>query len=327
MRKLLSLLTLALLTTLVNAQQEAQFSQNRFLNPVFNPGAVGVKTSMHCFDLMARQQWIGFEGAPASALLSYNGSFPNQNIGLGGVFVYDQIGLEQNIFFKVNGAYHFNVGGGKLGVGIDLGVMSKQISGNITAVDPTDPNIIGLSGASSINFDLGIGVFYYKERQYYFGISGQKLIPQKITWGSAQPTIRPHSYLMGGYYQKLNANFYLIPTVLVKTDITSTQIDLNVNLEYQEILWGGFSYRYTDAVVAMLGYKFPNNLKCGIAYDFTTQNLRDDGVFEGSGDISERKDSNRSYGAAEIYLGYCFFQPLPPNFPHYVDPLLPFDLR
>lgn len=325
-------MSLALLTFTVNAQQEAQFSQNRFLNPVFNPGAVGIKTSMHCFDFIARQQWIGFEGAPSTALLSYNGSFPQQNIGLGGVFVYDQIGLEQNVFFKVNGAYHLNVGGGKLGIGLDLGVMSKQISGTITAVDPTDPNIVGLSGQSSLNFDLGVGVFYYKERQYYFGISGQKLIPQKITWGSAQPTIRPHSYLMGGYYQRLNADFYLIPSMLVKTDLTATQIDINVNLEYQQFLWGGFSYRYQDAVVAMLGYQTsmgPKNgvAKFGIAYDFTTQNLRNDGVFEGSGAASERKDSNRSYGAAELYIGYCFIQPTPPNFPHYVDPLLPFDLR
>ena len=38
-----------------NAQQDAQFSQNMFLNNAINPGATGIK-GMHCFNIIAREQ-------------------------------------------------------------------------------------------------------------------------------------------------------------------------------------------------------------------------------------------------------------------------------
>ena len=333
MKKILLFVTIVSFVFVSKAQQDPQFSHNRFINPALNPGAVGIKPNHHCFDLLARQQWMGFEGKPTTALLSYNGSFPSNNLGFGGVFVYDQIGLEQNIFLKGSAAYHFNVAGGKLGVGVDLGFITKQISGNINAADMSDPSIASLAGARSMNFDLGFGVFYHKDRKMYLGISGLKLIPQKIDWVSATPMLRAHSYISGGYYQEINQDWYLIPSFLVKTDLTSAQIDANLTVEYKQFLWGGLSYRYTDAIVANIGIKH-KGVSYGLAYDFTTSNLRNAGNFERFDRFSPEgqrlysvKSNNRSYGAVELYVGYCFIKPVKPNFPWYVDPLLPFDLR
>jgi len=64
-------------------------------------------------------------------------------------------------------------------------------------------------------------------------------------------------------------------------------------------------------------------LKLGLAYDFTTQNLRKEGTFtlwkeNGS---SESINNNRSVGSVELYLGYCFITPPKPMFKQYVDPL------
>jgi type IX secretion system PorP/SprF family membrane protein len=331
MKKLLTSALLTVLSLGLSAQQEAQFSQNYLINPTFNPGAVGILPNTHCFHLMARQQWMGFEGRPTTALLSYSGN-PAQwdNVGIGGTFVYDQIGLQSNIFFKAAGSYSFNVAKGKLGVGADLGVISKQFSGDIIVKDPSDPNVANLNGASSTNFDLGVGVYYTRPRELYFGISGQKLIPQEISWGTATPTLRPHSFITGGYYQQLNDDFFLIPSTIIKTDFVSTQLDVNVLLEYQQFLWGGVSYRVQDAIVFTVGGR-KGNMKAGLAYDFTTSNLNQQGTFEfapdDNGNTPEAKTNNRSFGAVELYLGYCFVQPEPPLFPSYVDPLLPFDLR
>lgn len=343
MKKLLLLLPVLMLAIVVNAQQDPQYSQNSFINPVFNPGASGIKENHHCFDALFRQQWVGFDGAPTTAMLSYNGNFPDlieyQSLGFGGVFVYDQIGLETNVFFKANGAYHLPLGQGKLGLGMDIGFMSKQIGNDILAADMNDPNVVGLAGSRSLNFDLGLGAFYYIPRKFYAGLSGQKLIPQKITWNNAEPKIRPHSFLTFGYYQRLNQDFYLIPSGLVKTDWTSAQLDVNVLLEYQEQFWGGVSYRYQDAVVAMVGGnmsigKNNGNLKVGFAYDFTTSNIRNPGTnerFTGNDPDGARQfdvnTNNRSIGSVEIYLGYCFIKPPKPMFKEYVDPMLPFDVR
>lgn len=321
MKKLLLTLLSLQFFVAANAQQDAQFSQNRFINTALNPGAVGIR-GMDCFGLIARQQWIGYEGRPNTGLLSYEKALPNYNMGVGGVLVFDQIGFEQNVFFKVNGAYHITLGNGKLGLGLDLGLISKSITGTFVYANGADPSLANLSGSSSLNFDLGAGAFYYTEK-LYFGVSGQKLIPQKIKWGNASPQIRPHTYFMGGYNHAINADFDLKPSFLVKTDFTSTQLDVNLIVEWKKTAWLGASYRVQDAIVAMAGYNVPlgkNPLKVGIAYDFTTSNLKEPGDYENPETLDIRQN-NKSYGAVELFLGYCFIQPPKPPFEHYVDPL------
>mgnify|MGYP006152390915 CR=1 FL=1 len=327
MKKILALFLVIATVGIVKSQQDAQFSQNRFLNTSFNPGAVGIK-GMDCFGLTLRQQWIGFEGRPTTAMLSYERAMPRYSSGLGAILVLDKIGLESNLFFKVNYARHISLSNGaKLGIGLDVGLINKQISGDILAGVPTDPNLVGLSGQSAMNLDVGFGAFYYTN-DLYFGISGQKLVPQTVNWGASKPKIKPHTYFMGGYNYKVNANFTLKPSFLVKTDFVATQVDANLLLDYKNKVWGGASYRIQDAIVVMAGFMvplgLPNPLKVGLAYDFTTQNLKNSGVFTSAPDSdgnSSTKTNNRSLGAVELFLGYCFVKPDKPDWDIYVDPL------
>ncbi len=328
MKKILVLFLVVISVGVTEAQQDPQFSQNRFLNTSVNPGAVGIK-GMDCFGLTLRQQWIGFEGRPTTAMLSFESALPRYSSGLGAILVLDKIGLESNLFFKVNFARHISLSNGaKLGVGLDLGIISKQISGDILAGIATDPNLVGLNGQSAMNFDVGFGAFYYSN-DLYFGISGQKLVPQTVNWGASKPKIKPHTYFVGGYNYKLSGGkFTLKPSFLVKTDFVATQVDANLILDYQNTLWGGASYRIQDAIVVMAGFMvpvgLPNSLKVGIAYDFTTQNLKNSGVFTSapnSSGITTSKINNRSIGAVELFLGYCFMKPEKPDWDIYVDPL------
>ena len=323
MKKLLLIFFALQASLFVGAQQEAQFSQNRFLSTSINPGASGIK-GMDCFGLVARQQWIGFEGAPTTAMLTYESALVQYNSGFGAVLVYDKIGFEQNLFLKGNYAYHFTLSNGaKLGLGVDVGVISKKLNGDFIAGVPSDPDLVGLKGQNSLNFDLGFGAFYYTNT-LYFGVSGQKLVPQKINWGSSEPQIRPHSYFIGGYKYAVNANFDLKPSFLVKTDFTSTQVDVNLTAEFKEKVWLGASYRIQDAIVVNVGMNIPkvlpNDIKVGLAYDFTTSNLKDEGRFNFPNGV-DFNENNRSVGSVELYLGYCFVKPEKPNFDHYVDPL------
>jgi type IX secretion system PorP/SprF family membrane protein len=325
MKKLLLTIFAMQAALYVGAQQDAQFSQNRFLSTSINPGSSGIK-GMDCFGLVARQQWIGFEGAPTTAMLTYESALIKYNSGFGAVMVYDKIGFEQNLFLKANYAYHFTLpNGAKLGLGIDAGIISKKLSGDFVAGNPADPDVLSLKGQNSLNFDLGFGAFYYTNT-LYFGVSGQKLVPQKINWGTSEPQIRPHTYFMGGYNYEAGKNFELKPSFLVKTDFTSTQVDVNLTLAFKQDVWLGASYRIQDAIVANVGYNVPlrnnpNKLKVGLAYDFTTSNLGDAGVFNFPAPSTEIKNGNRSVGSVELYLGYCFAKPEKPDFDHYVDPL------
>ena len=309
----------------VSAQQDAQFSQNMFITAPINPGAVGIK-GMRCFDLVAREQWLGFEGRPETGMLSFNTPLGlYSNFGLGGVLVYDKIGFENNINFKINGAYHLNVGEGKLGIGVDVGILQKGFSGNVKAVDQTDPTV-AINGTNDMGFDVGFGIFYYKPNSLYFGVSGQKLLPQQLDFGTgALPTIRQHAYITAGYYHdvKGDKSFVLKPNMLVKTDLTSTQVDVNLTAEFNNNFWLGASYRVQDAVVANIGFK-KGQTKFGIAYDYTTQGLKNKGTFtswDSNGNVASTNDNNRSIGSVELYIGHCIIPSPPPGFDIYVDPL------
>lgn len=335
MKRVLLIASAMITAFMGNAQQDAQFSQNRFINSAINPGATGIK-GMHCFDLVARDQWFGFEGRPQTGLLNYNGTVA-ENFGLGGVLVYDVLGAETNINFKINGAYHINLGsnGAKLGIGVDLGMVQKSMFTNVapTAVDATDPIVGSLaSGQNDMGFDLGFGLFYYRPQKLYFGVSGQKLLPQQLSLGTANTKLRQHAYITAGYFHPVTENITLKPNMLMKTDLTSTQVDVNLTAEFNDKIWAGASYRVQDAIVANVGYNVPikkpkagqapsvgDHLKVGLAYDFTTQGLREPGTFRN--DAGENIDNNRSLGAVELYLGYCFILPPPPDFDIYVDPL------
>jgi type IX secretion system PorP/SprF family membrane protein len=332
MKRVLSAIFVLFLATKIYAQQDPQFSQNMFLTAPVNPGAAGIK-GMHCVDLVVRQQWIGFDGAPETGLLSYNAPVSAySNFGIGGVLTYDDIGSSENIFFKLNGAYHINVGNdSKLGVGVDLGFIQKTMGKDLKWTDPTDILAASLAGASDMAFDVGFGLFYYKPNSLYFGVSGQKLLPQQFDLGMASPKIRQHAYITTGYYHDVydNQKFVLKPNMLVKTDLTSTQIDVNLTAEFNKVIWLGGSYRLQDAIVANVGYKTQPTknmgpIKIGFAYDFTTQGLANPGTYtewDEKGDVAEKKEDNRSFGSVELYVGFCIIPPPPSGIDIYVDPL------
>jgi hypothetical protein len=80
--------------------------------------------------------------------------------------------------------------------------------------------------------------------------------------------------------------------VLVKSDAASTQIDLNVNVLFNKMVWAGVSYRFADAVAPMLGYQKQIGgglMRIGYAYDVTTSKLK-----------------GYSNGSHDIMVNYCF---------------------
>ena len=336
MKRVLIVLKVVFSVFVVSAQQDAQFSQYMFINSAINPGASGIK-GMHCFDLIAREQWFGFEGRPETGLLSYNGPLKS-NLGIGGVLMYDKIGFENNISLKLNGARHFNVGsnGSKLGIGIDVGVLQRAMSGITRPVNQLDPNIDLSGNPNDMGLDLGFGMFYYN-RLKYFGVSGQKLLPQKLTLGTATPEVRQHVYITAGFTNIVIKDvFELKPSMLVKTDLTSTQMDLNLSAVINNTLLLGASYRVTDAFVANIGINYWNKkdkdgnglgqpFKIGLAYDFTMQALKNQGTFTSwneAGNVENVNNNNRSFGSVELYMSKCIIPPAKPDFEDYVDPLL-----
>jgi type IX secretion system PorP/SprF family membrane protein len=286
------------------SQQEVQVSHNMFNNLGINPGYAGMNDAI-CATAIVRQQWVGFEdpdgnhGAPQTYLLSIDGKVNPLHGGLGVNIMQDQLGFEKNLNVKICYSYHLAAGPGTLGIGAQVGFMNKKIDfSKFEPIDLDDPLLQSGSVEGNMATDFAFGLYYQIPSKLYFGLSSSQLSQADITYpsGLATPTLARHYYITAGYYYPLpsNPSLEIQPSLLIKSDLASTQFDINALLKYNNTFWGGLSWRAQDAVVILLGYQKNfslGTLKAGYAYDFTTSALGADG---------------RSSGSHEIMIGYCF---------------------
>jgi type IX secretion system PorP/SprF family membrane protein len=284
------------------AQQDAQFSQNMFNRLVVNPGYAGANDAI-CATMLGRNQWMGFgQGSPKTYLLSLDAAVPALRGGVGLNVMQDQVGFINTSMFNAGYAYRHQLGRGTLGVGFNVGFVSTSIRGSWNSIDPWASDVaIPNEGVSDLVLDAAFGV-YYQTNEYYVGLSSTH-IPASTISGSGTTLgnydlnldLGRHYYFMAGYSFVLpNApDIEVKPSVFVKSDISTTQYDINCNVFFQRMAWGGLTYRVQDALVAMVGFQ-TGNVKIGYAYDLTTSRMGRSG------------ESGRMVNTHEIMLGYCF---------------------
>jgi len=288
---------------IVFAQQDAQFTQYMFNKLSVNPGSAGHNGGI-CATVLNRNQWSGFDGHPQTTLFSADARFSKHGVGL--TVFSDKLGIEESFVAKLAYAYHLQLGPGELGIGLEAGLLSKSFTNNFIAInDPTlDPSIPN-ANAHNMTFDAGFGLYYSIANKMYIGISSLH-IPQssvkKVANGSSgigalNYQEARHYYIIAGYDWDINKDkkWILKPSILAKTDAASTQLDANLMLLYNNLVWGGVSYRVQDAVAALVGVSY-KGFKIGVSYDFTTSTLN--------------KYSN---GSLELMLKYCTSINKPPH--------------
>lgn len=311
------------ISLLAFSQQEAQFTQYMFSNMSVNPGYAGINKQI-CINTMFRQQWTGFEdpygnhGAPQTILLTVDAPVRVLRGGIGVTVIKDKLGFEDNIGARLAYAYHQPIGGGILGIGAQVGFLNKTIDfSGFHPIDVDDPLLLSQDKQSCMAFDITFGAFYNLPGKAYVGISSSQLIQSKlkIEGLTDESRLKRTYYLTGGYHWTIpNApDWELSPYLMVKTDFASAQYDITAMAKWKNMIWGGVSYRYQDAVAILVGaYPFnsPNmspalaNLRIGYSYDITTSALGAKG---------------RSSGTHEVMLGYCFKIEIPQHVTKYIN--------
>lgn len=307
----------------VDAQQDPQFTQNMFNRLPVNAGYAGSNGNI-CATIISREQWMGFEGNPKTNLFSADGSFKlkqKHQMGAGLTIIQDEIGPLRSLNAKAAISYHYRIKEGVLAFGLDLGIFNQSIDGDWRTsggasgfnFDGTDDPSIPNSEAGSTTFDLGAGLYYYT-RDMYVGLSSTHLNQPEISDDPDQTSsytfqqVR-HYYIMAGYYYELNSLFELQPSVFAKTDGVSTQVDINTNVMFNNLVWAGVSYRLDDAAAFLTGVKLEDvgsvpyylkPLRIGISYDYN---------------LSELSDYND--GSLEFMLNYCYKIDRPQKFERY----------
>ena len=283
-------------------QQDYQFSQFMFDRLSINPGYAGIDNKI-CATGIYRNQWTGFDGAPQTFLFNAHGPVPIARGGVGLSLFNDKIGFFNNFTARLNYSYHLPVGstGDILGIGVSVGFMSLSVNPTWVAIDPVaDDGSIPVNSTSESTMDFGFGL-YYKGKDFYAGLSATHLSESELTNLSVENT--RHYFIIGGWNKQLSDPAWMLrPSARIESDGTSTQVDANFNVLWNQMAWLGVSYRIKDAIVPMFGFqqklgtssKMPGMLRIGYSYDVTTSDIK-----------------NYSSGSHEIMVSYCFNVSIP----------------
>ncbi|HIP32361.1 MAG TPA: type IX secretion system membrane protein PorP/SprF [Crocinitomicaceae bacterium] len=291
-----SLLVVLLIVLATNsfAQQDKLITHFMYDKMSLNPGETGIDEGI-CGVMMYRNQWDKVNGAPNSVLLNVeanmNRFFPG---GIGISFYHDQIGFNRQNNVLLNYSYPLRINGvGTLGIGVGVGLMNFSMSPEW--VPPTTLNDGTLPTAySANNLDLNFGVYLKGAADYYVGLSSTHLSQSRFAGGLNVTTYdsKRHYYLMGGKTFRSIGPGDIETNLLLRTDLVKMSADINARYLWKDIAYGGLTYRTSDAIAIMLGYKPINNLTIGYSYDITINKL-----------------SSVSRGTHEIMVKYCYFLP------------------
>ena len=273
-----------LIAGLAFSQQDPQFSQNMFNKLANNPGYAGSNQAI-CATALHRSQWMGFEGAPTTLNLSVDAGIPAIHGGVGLNIVKDDIAAFSNLGLQLTYAYRTDLGNGQMGAGLSLGMFQSGADGGW--FDPAEAGdaVIPTGDVKGSAMDFGFGV-YYNTQDVYIGLSTSHFTEPTIEWSNSQMELARHYFLIAGYAHELNPIFTLNPSIYLKSDGASSQLDVNTNVLYNNKLWGGVSYRLDEGLIALLGMHINDDLKFGIAYDVVMSEIKNNSL--------------------EFMLGYCF---------------------
>ncbi|PHR48739.1 MAG: hypothetical protein COA32_04525 [Fluviicola sp.] len=280
--------------SMVYGQQEKLLTHFIFDKMSINPGATGVgMPAQVCGTMIYRNQWDKFNGAPNSALLNAEANISQyvpSAVGLS--FYHDAIGFSRQNNLTLNYAYHLPIANGMLGLGVGLGFVSYGMSPTwVTPNDPTDASLP--TAINEINFDANFGAYYSHNSGWYAGISSTHLPASELTQLNFN-TAR-HYYAMGGYTYKdafgMNS-LDLEANLLIRTDLVRFSSDINVRAIWNNMFYGGITFRPDDAVGIMAGLNW-QRFTFGYSYDITVNRI-----------------SSISTGSHELLVRYCY--PLPP---------------
>lgn len=278
----------------VTGQQDPMLSQYMFNGLFLNPAYAG-SHDYTTLSTLYRGQWVGFNGAPQTGILSYDAPFAKNNMGLGGIISFDHIGVSNKMDIAANYAYHIKIGQkAKLSLGLRASISYCWTSfESLTYWDASDP--VYQNNISTFAPNFGAGAYFYTPR-FYAGFS----VPTVLSYNPAENLSanlnnvqrqERHYLLTAGYAIRLSPKFDLKPSFLMKLNANApVEFDINLNLLYNNMFWVGGSYRTGYGVVALIEVQAFKFMRIGYAFDYPVQTAI----------------RNYQYGSHEIMLAFDF---------------------
>ena len=282
--------------TIGNAQHEAHYTHFMYTKQLLNPGYVGSKGTPNLLALY-RKQWIGFDGAPESQLVTFNTPFFDPRVGFG-VAISRQLTGDKEEYLG-NLAYSYDMIN-QDGLNLRLGIMGTIKHLGITLGEnirnPADPvaNQIGNGDFDEIGGNVGAGL-YLNIKDAYIGFSVPNILRRELGNSNDPAEEQPHFYGMAGAIIPItDSKFSLYPNVLFKyVDNAPYSLDVNLSAIFNNVFTIGASFRHgqenSDSVDFLANYQVSNQFGIGVAYDLTLSDLQ-----------------NENDGSVEVMLTYLF---------------------
>jgi len=291
------ILILFLIANLTFGQQLPLFSQYLYNKFLINPAVAG-SDGYTSVSLTAREQWVGYSGAPRTFSFSWQTRMLKKSyilkqtplkkevfrpktdgkVGFGGYIFSDKNGLIQRTGFQASYAYHMWLPNStQLSLGLAFtGYYYKIDEKQINFEDPNEPWLNNNLRRGIFVPDVAFGAYILNAR-YSFGFSADQLSEASAKIGG--PAYKNFSmsrqyYLFGSYDFSQGSYTIIQPSFLVKmSEQLKPQADMGATYIYNQGFWAGLAYRTSGAIIANIGVKY-QNMFFGYAFDFTLQEIQ-----------------------------------------------------
>ncbi|WP_297097687.1 type IX secretion system membrane protein PorP/SprF [uncultured Draconibacterium sp.] len=259
-----------------SAQQDPMYTQYMDNLQVINPGYAGSQGIGNIL-MVARSQWVEFDGAPATRSFTYNTSFDEKNVGVGFSLMSDRIGPLKQTGFYADYSYFLKVSEKfKLAFGLKGGVSFYRA--NLVALKTVDADPV-FSRDIYENFlpNIGVGMYLFSENTY-FGLSVPKLIENTITHEDVTTDYinkqLMHVYLVAGQRFDFNQDFQLKTNGMMRwVSGAPASFDMTVMGGFRDKFWVGAMYRFDDAYGMLVKFNPSPKMSIGYSYDITISEL------------------------------------------------------
>ena len=269
------LITLILLVSISSyGQREIVMSQYMYNRYSINPGFGGSHDVMSIFGSY-RKQWMGFEGAPTTALFTVNTPLKNEKIALGAQIFNESYAIAANTGFNFSYTYRLPLNNGsKVGIAVSAGYVNYKTNWNDVDIVEQQDNSFAMTENSGSPI-LGFGAAMYNSK-YFVGFSVPTFLyhDRYITGDNSVDFTKIDYLLTAGYMYEISDNISIQPSALLRVNMDDeTFVDVSATAILLKSLMIGASYRTVGDIVGILGYQINPQLRFTYSLDYSMEKI------------------------------------------------------
>jgi type IX secretion system PorP/SprF family membrane protein len=270
----------------LSAQQEPHYTNFMYNQQLYNPAYVGSRNTPS-FAALHRSQWIGFEGAPYSEVLSFQTPIMRQRAGVGGTISRYAIGISYAWFGSVAYSYNLRLTENlnlRLGMQATLEYLGINFNDSkVVTVSQFDPSLNENEFKDNYIGNVGVGAYLTYKNMFYLGVSAPQLYPNDVGLNDlARLTAKqaPHRYVNVGAIIPVSEQLDLMPNFMVKwVGQAPIDFDLNFSIRYLQKITVGVTARtggdnLVESMDGLLLFQVTPKFGIGLGYDYTVSEIK-----------------------------------------------------